>query len=89
MSEPFEPVIGRPFYVSTWSNEAGSGMPALVHLYRSFDRGQKWLIACEEPAPLVELGMSMRFTSYEQGIIYAVKLVTISSISSLFYRLSQ
>lgn len=86
MGDAFEPVTGRPFYVSAWIDGSESG--ECVYLCRSYDDGDTWLVVVEEGQPFIEAGTSRTFTSYEHGVVYAVKRGE-NATGTLYYRISQ
>ncbi|MFG1221710.1 hypothetical protein [Xanthobacter wiegelii] len=85
MGDAFEPVTGRPFYVSAWKDGSESG--ECFHLCRSFDGGDTWLVVIDEGLPEIQVGTSKSYTSYEHGVVYAVK--RLSSTGTIYYRISQ
>ncbi len=88
MSEPFEPVIGRPFYVSIWTDQTPFGGEQF-YLCRSFDNGQNWTVVVDESITVIQVGSSKSYTSYEKGVLYAVELHWSSSGHGYNYRISQ
>lgn len=85
MSDAFEPVTGRPFYVSAWVSTGNSS--ECVLLCRSFDEGETWQVVVDDGMPEIQAGTSRSYTSYEHGVVYAVK--RLSSTGTIYYRISQ